>query len=411
MPEAIPSIDAIPATLTPNTTLSQATSGSSVPGANTSPPSQVYGPEPGNKPTNVDFEKLSKSVDFSEFLPQQKTVEANAATTKQVDNSKAEAQAKADLEVAKKQPVEEAKTLEDKAPETATSTEEPETPEQQKERGTRDYTGLTDHEQRLFRKMGKESFETLLPIYKEHKVLKEENTTLKQQVEQLSNGREVLPQSYYNHPQAFVLSPQFQTERANYEKADFAANHWQTQLENLEAGRPVQDLVVDDKGELQVKAPIDIPKEQTGTVRGKLLAWLTTANQERTSRMETLKQFAGNFQQRVGSIQTMIQQEEKRGLPQYEDPKFEGWKYANEMAAAMPEEVKSTFLFNPFIKLFGLVKLQDMEIQKLRKEQTTKVSVQEDARRAGPNGSAFTAASPAKPAITFDDFLRVKNGE
>ena len=114
---------------------------------------------------------------------------------------------------------EEVKTEEQKSP------EEPPTQPGEVGRPGRDYSGLSEREVQMFKGMTRTAFETLKPIYLEHKQLKDEIKTRDTRIKALEDSKETLPSSWYEHENAYVLSPEFAQLSSNLDTSQAIAKH------------------------------------------------------------------------------------------------------------------------------------------------------------------------------------------
>src|SRR6266705_2625892 len=95
--------------------------------------------------------------------------------------------------------------------------------------------------------MSNESFNVLKPIFIEHEKQKETLKKKDTEIENLKQGKIVLPDSYYEHPQGYLLDPVFTQAEVNTQFSQQVLNHWNVQLAKIRKGEPWNDLIVDPK--------------------------------------------------------------------------------------------------------------------------------------------------------------------
>ena len=127
----------------------------------------------------------------------------------------------------------------------------PSTQVQQPEKKGRDYSNLSAEEIPLFKKMGDRSFEVLKPIFLEHKQLKKDYEKLKSEHEASSKV------SFFEHEEAYQLSPEYKNLSANASSLDAEIDYWQQQLINIREGKNWAPLVLNEKGQPAIGAEQD----------------------------------------------------------------------------------------------------------------------------------------------------------
>lgn len=92
-----------------------------------------------------------------------------------------------------------------------------------------DYTGFSSDETRHLKNMDKGAREFTAGLIKKSKEVVTNET------------------SYLQHPNGYMLAPEYQSAQANFSSMTQQYNHWKTQLLNARAGKPVQDIAIDPK--------------------------------------------------------------------------------------------------------------------------------------------------------------------
>jgi len=122
--------------------------------------------------------------------------------------------------------------------------EEPEHPEAKEDgKPKRDYNSIPEHLRGIAKRAGNQEFNALTNLLKEHSELKK-------------RAEGAIPDSYYEHPAAYQLTPEFQQLNQTYNQSSAEAAHWQQQIIKIREGKDWEDLQEDAKGNIiRVKVP------------------------------------------------------------------------------------------------------------------------------------------------------------
>lgn len=107
----------------------------------------------------------------------------------------------------------------------------------------RDYSGLEPEEVAYFKQMGNSAFNALKPKYLEWKQLRGEVENLRK------SSAETTKHSFFEHEEAYQLTPEFRSISSNLNQIQAETSHWQKQLANIRAGQPWHPIVLNEKGE------------------------------------------------------------------------------------------------------------------------------------------------------------------
>lgn len=116
------------------------------------------------------------------------------------------------------------------------------------QRQPRKFDGLDEREQKLFKAMSNEAYETLYPKYLKMKelgdldALSKEREASKKQIEELSKSR------FYDHPEAFTLAQDYREISGIATTIQQHQQFYEHQLGLAEEGKPIRMIVRDDKG-------------------------------------------------------------------------------------------------------------------------------------------------------------------
>jgi hypothetical protein len=84
----------------------------------------------------------------------------------------------------------------------------------------RDYSGFTEEQASVLKQMSNDAFQYTAKLIKEANELKQS--------------------SYLQHPEAYRLSPEYNQTVQSYSRADWETKYWESQLETIEAGKPIK---------------------------------------------------------------------------------------------------------------------------------------------------------------------------
>jgi len=165
----------------------------------------------------------------------------------------------------------------------------------------RDYSGFSDAEQKVLKAMSNEAFDYVSAQLKE-----------KRELEKLKGAE------YMQHPQAFVLDPQFQKLQEDAQYFNQEAKHWEQQLIAIEAGQdwaPIIGWNQDGSPKLgPVQKATTEAKIRVGQAMNQCMGLAQNTNTQ-------IQQFAGNYQQRVKADNDAIQGELAKRFGWVADPK------------------------------------------------------------------------------------------
>ncbi len=249
-----------------------------------------------------------------------------------------------------------------------------------------DYSGFTPEEANALKQMSTGARDFTIKILKERKELASQ-----------TGG------TYLQHPDAYVLDPQFSVLNEDVTFAEKEARHWQEQLVKAQNGEKWQPVEKWDAKGNPILGPEQMPSvpaiEQMRTYMNKCIM---VADHKRNE----LQQFAGHYKARIQQDANNIQQERARRFGWVADPKImESTLTVEDGSEKSVAEVRNTLvnLFPPYMrKELGVQVAADLFAafqiiqQELREAKTTGAVVQQkvaDTVRAEPTTHRGGAAS------------------
>lgn len=150
---------------------------------------------------------------------------------------------------------------------------------------SRDFSDLPPEVVPWFKKMGDHAFNGLKPIYLEYLQLKKDHTDLKKQHEESSKS------SFFEHENAWQLTPEFNEHVAQHNQATREINHWTEQLALIEDGQEWTPIVLDDKG----NPVLGEPEPASPRAKAEVLNALLVANNYKTQSEDKITALKANF--------------------------------------------------------------------------------------------------------------------
>lgn len=268
----------------------------------------------------------------------------------------------------------------------------------------RDYSDLPPEAQDMFRNMSNKAYETLKPIYLQHKqgmeVLKAKDleiAALKTAAPQSIS----LPQSYLEHADAYTLTPDFQKAESQAQQLTTEYQHWATQLERIKRGEKWRALVTNAKGEVVQTEEQPFSPRAEEIVRQQMMS----AHQLYNQNEQFIGSMAATHKAKVQQGQQMLKEIDETYFPFYKDWQNSPDKGIIEQSMkGLPEVYQQ----HPMALLLGkayaaLVRLHtSLQEATAGNPQAIAQSVVEDQKKAGPTGASINGAPAATPKADED---------
>lgn len=264
---------------------------------------------------------------------------------------------------------------------------------------SRDYSGLEDDVVPLFKKMGNNAFNKLKPVYQEHKALKQSVAEKEAEIAKLREGR--IPDSYYEHPRGYTLTPEFEEAATLNSKANQIVNHWQEQLERVRQGEETyQELHINpENGQFYLSAPIKADKSSEQVV-SRYLDMSRAQAQRVLGRIQALGiQHETTYKQAIQQVQDF----EKQSFAIFEKPEL-----AKSLGPIVKDTIKNVlppaFHNNPLASIVA----KSLFVVKQLGDANKKLQEQ----LAGKGGATATATTPpGKKADEVDTRINPTNSD
>lgn len=261
----------------------------------------------------------------------------------------------------------------------------------------RDYSGLTEQEQLLAKRMSNEAFAYVKPRLQELAKLKQEYKELETKFLNTSS-KNTLPDSYLEHDQAFILDAEYQQAVNNIGQLQGEANFIEEQLikcKNGDSWTNIEGYGQDGKPILKEYAPG--PKAELYLSNLYTRAQFNI-QQNQAFAQNFVKEFKGQQEQR----KALISKFEKDYFPMYEDPKFlESNKYAKGMMNLAKNFKMTSVPLSTFCKVYAFAMETINESKTAEKEK----ALAEIQTKAGPSSSEINTG--VKPKVAPKDLDEV----
>jgi hypothetical protein len=269
----------------------------------------------------------------------------------------------------------------------------------------RDYTGFSQNEVKILKKLDNSRFAALAPLIKTYKDAAGKAVQLATELESskklLKEGG--IPESWHEHPEAYQLSREFQDLNTQYSYQEQADNHYQQQLLNIKQGKPWVALQWNKvTNQFEYSQPHEASDSAEMFVQRQLIA-ATNAKQNLDTKAAVLKQNHASSYERAA---TMMKQEVDNTIARMHPdakPKPEDVALIEKV---IPQQYKGHPLYYAVAQLGAIILAQGKMNQVLTKDQEQITRLNQDIRK---NGAAKTtpARRPSSPGKDETPKLRM----
>jgi len=270
---------------------------------------------------------------------------------------------------------------------------------------SRDYSGLSEDEKKWFSRMSNDAFNNLKPIFLEYKkfpdTLKGKNT----EIEQLKQGKVQLPSSYYDHPEAYTLTPEWNQKLNAFNTANTAEQHLMKQLIKIKKGEDWEPLIENEHGIQRLSAKPVIEGDEF-----QVQSQLNHVQQFSFKVRSELEGFSNDWKSKHKAAVDYIEEAATKLFPDFDKPDHPTAKLQKQIEEKIPE----SFRHHPLTKLVkflaGQNALLNNRLTKMQGDVKAKSDAAKDTQASGPKkGETTTGATKAKKGIpSFDDFNKAK---
>lgn len=309
----------------------------------------------------------------------------------------------------------EKKIDEDGEAEDKTKTIDPEVKLDEHGKPIRDLEGYGEQEKKWLQRMPYDSYKHFTSLIKEKKEIetkyKTESEALKTKITNLESGKQVLPESYYENPNAFILSPEFAKIQGAKQLSKVVEDHWTEQLRKFKKGESWTPLTNDPKtGEIVY----DDDREFNADDEVYILKQLSGAEKQAAKYAIEVDRFVAGFQETHRSYISKVKQAEKEMLPVFENKESNEYKTYQSVIPTVEKwgirKDNPAFDFVAKSVALNLI-FKDALTSMIASQQKTK-TLSEEQRKAGPTQSSFSGGGASnnnnkKEAPKFSDYEKL----
>jgi len=252
---------------------------------------------------------------------------------------------------------------------------------------SRDYSIFPEDVRDQLKKTSNESFGFIEKTYKEFTKLQEEVKTKEESLKKYQEGG--LPNQWYEHPDAWQLSPQAIQSQNRLSRLEQEESFWRDQVTNIQAGERYRMLKGwNQQGQLVVGEEME-PSKQAET---DLFLKLGRYQSEKNNEAVRLNTFAQNYAHQYKAFSKEAEAILDKEWPWRNDDKHEGQKARKEFLSVLPTELHSNQGFQVAALLYS-------SLQAMREQLDSRG---EEAKKEGIVVKSRQLAEPAlrSPSIT-----------
>lgn len=272
---------------------------------------------------------------------------------------------------------------------------------------TRDVSVLPSEYQEAAKKMSNEAFGIFTKLVEERK-------TLGEQLSEAKKG--ALPDSYFEHEQAYVLTPEFATASDNVTQAETVLNHWSQQADALAAGADsYTTLVQGANGQLVQSAPIKADRTTVNQIN-RAVTW---AQQQYMTAQASLQAVGQTHKARAAETKNWVDNFERSAFKVFDEkPEYKAL-VSDTKAKLLHKSLHGNILANAFAKAVILLDHQARALAQqtaggaapaATQQQPAKSTAQPSAAAIAGGGVATVAKAGSNEDVTMDDFYKAKKG-
>lgn len=265
---------------------------------------------------------------------------------------------------------------------------------------TRDYTGFSEQEQYFLKNMSKEAYEYVAPILRERK----------------NSGQQQQPvnQHFFQHPQAYVLSPEYQQLQSEVSYAQAEGRAWMNELIKAQKGEMWKPLVGVNQqtGEFQYGPERQPTVEDIEMIRASVLKCQNFEGQ----RSAALQQLPNQFTSKVNTDLQAINQERAKRFDWVAKPELlkheielEGVgkksveAIRNDFISIWPAYMQSTPGVEVAADLWVAMQIYGTQLKEAQAGKAVAETLKEEQKRVEPTSSARQKPTNAKFGVSEFD--------
>lgn len=279
---------------------------------------------------------------------------------------------------------------------------------------TRDYSGLPEAIMPLFKTMSNDTFNALKPFYIEATTTKTKYDELLAKPPVIAD-KNALPPNYYEHPNAYTLSPEYAAAEKDAVESQQVLEHWRNQLDEVRNGATEFTTLSRNKEEQIVYGAKQKVDQRTQSY---LESLFFSSNNQASKFAQNLGSVKTGFESKHKAAINELQTYEKDFFKMYEDPKHPAIAVIKDTLSKLNPVFQSnplaSFSVKAAVTINALTQALIAERAKNdgKKEVTAKDKTKTAQELAGPTDSGVIEdVTKKKDEVTFDEFEKVIKGD
>lgn len=265
----------------------------------------------------------------------------------------------------------------------------------------RDYSIFPEEVRDQLKKTSNESFSFIEKTYKDFTKLQEEVKQKDESIKKIQEGG--LPNQWYEHPDAWQLSPQAIQSQNRLSRLEQEESFWREQISQIQAGNKFRMLRGwNQQGQLVVGEEME-PSKQAET---DLFLKLGRYQSEKNSEAVRLNTFAQNYSHQYKAFSQEAEAILDKEWPWRNDDKHEGQKARKEFLSVLPQELHSNVGFQVAALMYSSLQATREQLATKGKEAVKEEIIEESKSLAEP-----TLRSPSITASEKSGASRVMGGK
>lgn len=246
----------------------------------------------------------------------------------------------------------------------------------------RDYSAFDAEEQKILKNLKNDHFAVLSKKLQEHKQVAAKVADLegKLKVAQQTLESKGIPTNWYDHPEAYVLAPEFQEINTQHEKVTSEQDFYQQQLINVKDGKPWHKIQgYNQDGSPRFSAPID-PSNAAEVGLSNLLHKYSAEESRLKARAEGIQQ--GFKQQHSGAVTSVNTFLDDRIKALREEVRPGDQEYSV-FTKTLPPQLQGNALVPAMSKMYGIIIKQAQYMAKLLEDVEKQKRIKNDFQDPG----------------------------
>lgn len=272
----------------------------------------------------------------------------------------------------------------------------------------RDYTIFPEEVRPFLKKASNEAFQYAVKLQKDVTKLTADSVEKDKKVKELADKH--IPDSYYQHPEAYVLSPDFQQASQGLTTISTLESFYKQQMVNIREGKDIQELTFADGKFGALPARKATPNDEVD-----IMQKLTQLTSQRTGLQGKVEAMKTGFATRFATDSAFVKGIETQYFSDYEKPDSPAQPKIKEVMSKLPASFQSHPLASLLVKsvvanleMNGIVQKLADYIKTLKNGNATVAAA---SKAAGPvQSETVVGKGSAEGTVSIDEFEKAMRG-